>query len=243
MHPVISTNARSKASISEKIAHQLERAILKGSLKAGDRLPTEETLTRQHSTSRPIVREAMRALKGKGLIVTRRGSGSYVADNASVAPLRASVERYGALRGDTRAYEDLLELRLIVETHCIRALARQDAAEARKRLAMRLKRMETLQHDLERFGSADLAFHLEIVASAGNTLITTIYEGLLPGIGERFARDTYHDTGQTAITLREHRAILRAVESLDEERAADALRRHLHHSRRHFRELIGSPPA
>lgn len=230
--------AKIASAISERIARELEKAILKGSLRPGDKLPTEQVLTKRHATSRPIVREAMRALKGRGLIVTHRGSGSYVAENAPEGPLRASLERYGALRGEARAYEELLDLRLIVETHCIRLLVREDAAPARARLAKRLERMEAVKSDLAAFGTADLAFHFEIVSSADNNLLTTIYQGLMPGLGERFARTTYTDIDLSTRTLRDHRAILAAVESLDGEHAVETLRSHLNWSREHLHDVL-----
>lgn len=51
--------------------------------------------------------------------------------------------------------------------------------------------MNAVRHDLRAFGTADLAFHVEIVQGSGNELFSTIYQGLIPGFGERFARYTY----------------------------------------------------
>lgn len=223
--------------LSEKIVRDLEGTILDGQLKAGDRLPTEYELTERYATSRPVVREAIRELKACGLVVSKRGSGCYVAEKAWEAPLRVSMERYGMLRGDSMAYDDLLDLRMVLEVHCIRRLVKPEAGKARAKLAAKLAAMEVVKNDLIAFGKADLAFHFEIVNGAGNMLFTTIYEGLLPGLGQRFARTTYTNLDLAEHTLVDHRAINQAVQARDEEGAVKHLIDHINWSRVHMHEI------
>lgn len=229
---------RATPSLSERIVRDLEKTILGGQLRAGDQLPTENVLTQKYDTSRPIVREALRELKARGLAISRRGSGCFVAENAWENPLRLSLERYGALRGESEAFDELLDLRLVVETHCIRKLTLPNATKARERLVERLERMEKVKDDLRAFGSADLAFHFEIVKAADNELFATIYRGLIPSLGERFARATYTDTELTEHTLADHRAITAAVQAQDEEMAVKRLGKHINWARLHMHEIL-----
>ncbi len=212
--------------------------ILSGQTRPGDRLPTEKELTLRYETSRPIVREAIRELKARGLAISQRGSGCYVAENAWENPLRLSLERYGALRGESQAYDELLDLRLVVETHCIRRMTQPAAADARTRLAERLDRMEKVKGDLRAFGSADLAFHFEIVKCGGNDLFVTIYRGLIPNLGEKFARATYTDMELTERTLADHRNINAAVQAMDEEVAVRYLSEHINWARVHMHQIF-----
>ena len=228
-------------ALADRIVGHLEREILAGRLCAGEKLPTEEELGTFHGASRAAVREALQMLKARGLVVSRRGSGSFVAENTWEQPLQRSLERYAALRGDARAFHELLDLRVLVETFCIRRLMRPGAEMQRERLADCLVRMEAERANLRRFGSADLAFHHEIVHGAGNELMTTIYRGLIPKLGERFARATYTDLELTDRTLRDHREIFSAVKSGDESLAVAKLVAHLEWSRRHMEEVV-SPP-
>ncbi|MGE4537408.1 MAG: FadR/GntR family transcriptional regulator [Desulfovibrio sp.] len=65
---------------SEDVALQIEAAITDGSIMPGQSLPSERELQAQFRTSRGVVREALRALKQKGLLEIRKGAhgGAYV---------------------------------------------------------------------------------------------------------------------------------------------------------------------
>lgn len=132
----IASREPSAPSLSERIVRDLENAILGGAYGAGSQLPTKSELTGRYATCRLIVREAVRELKTRGLAASRRGSGCYVAENAWEDPLQMSLERYGTLRGEAKAYDELLDLRLVVEVCCMRASTRPTAADARVRLAV-----------------------------------------------------------------------------------------------------------
>ena len=64
---------------------RLSADIRGGRLAPGARLPTEQALTSALGVSRTVVREAVAALRADGLVVTRRGSGAYVAESDGLA--------------------------------------------------------------------------------------------------------------------------------------------------------------
>ena len=66
--------------VADIAAAELEKRILEGSLKPGDRLPSERELSLELSVSRPTLREAIHRLVSKGLLKTRHGEGTYVTD-------------------------------------------------------------------------------------------------------------------------------------------------------------------
>ena len=67
-------------SVSIQISEQIQQSITDGTLKANDKLPTEEELARQFKVSRPTIREALKRLAAKSLIRSRRGpsGGTFV---------------------------------------------------------------------------------------------------------------------------------------------------------------------
>src|SRR5690349_2308499 len=73
------------ARVFELIAEQIEKRILDGELKSGDRLPTERDLAEQFHASRTAVREAMKILAQQGLIEMRPGRGTIVIDGVHQA--------------------------------------------------------------------------------------------------------------------------------------------------------------
>jgi DNA-binding FadR family transcriptional regulator len=217
---------------------ELEAAIVGGELSAGERLPTEAELAGTYGASRAAVREAVQVLKARGLVVSRRGSGSYVSVDAGAKTLHESLGRYAALRGDGLAYIELMDLRLMVETFCVRRLAAGPNDEARTRVRECLERMIGAGGDLKRFGEEDIAFHQAIVEGAGHGLFATIFRGLLPGLGRRFALLTYTEAALTAKTLDDHRKIVGALDGGDADQAEINLRAHLAWSRENLERVL-----
>jgi len=52
---------------ADEVVHQIEVLVLEGILRVGDRLPGERELAKQFDVSRPILREALKVLEGRGL--------------------------------------------------------------------------------------------------------------------------------------------------------------------------------
>ena len=71
--------------VFEQVAEQIEKRILAGELRKGDRLPTERALAEQFHVSRTAVREAMKILAQKGLVDMRPGRGTIVIDGSREA--------------------------------------------------------------------------------------------------------------------------------------------------------------
>ena len=68
-------------SRSKKIQRELRSLILvKEQFKPGEKLPTENSLAKSFNVSRPMIREAIKALEAQGVLVTKHGSGTFVAD-------------------------------------------------------------------------------------------------------------------------------------------------------------------
>src|ERR671931_101438 len=123
-----------KIRIHEEVVAQIHELIKGGRLKAGDQLPSERELSETFKVSRTSVREALRALETKGLIISRTGMGNFVADlpvESLVAPLaKLLIEEKTALA-------DIFELRKLIEPH-IAALA---AERATQKAIERMKRL------------------------------------------------------------------------------------------------------
>src|SRR6478609_9635638 len=100
-----------KNNLAEQVMARLSADIRGGRLAPGARLPTEQDLTATMGVSRTVVREAVAALRADGLVVTRRGSGAYVAENPTASPFRITAPQRGRLSDVL----DVMELRLAVE--------------------------------------------------------------------------------------------------------------------------------
>src|SRR3981189_909570 len=111
----------------EQIVQQVEDSILKGALKPGDQLPAERDLAQRFGVSRTAVREAVKALREKGLVEAYSGRGTFITDGTSHA-VRQSLDlmvKIGQPEGSTH----LAEVRAILEPE-IAALAATRAQES-----------------------------------------------------------------------------------------------------------------
>ena len=97
---------------ADEVVFQIEVLVLEGVLRVGDRLPGERELARQFDVSRPILREALKELETRGLLVAQHGGGTYVADvigQVFTRPVMELIARHG------KATQDYLEYRREVE--------------------------------------------------------------------------------------------------------------------------------
>src|SRR3979490_1464517 len=104
----------------EQIVQQIEESILKGTLKPGDQLPAERDLAQRFGVSRTAVREAVKALREKGLVEAYSGRGTFITDGTSQA-VRQSLDLMVKI-GQPEGSQYLAELRAILEPE-IAALA------------------------------------------------------------------------------------------------------------------------
>lgn len=101
------------SNISDAVARRVETQILDGSLPPGKKIPSERQLSQTLGVSRPLVREALRELRGRGVIKTEHGRGSFV------VKMIAGVEQDSPLihmfKDHSRTLYDLLEVRELLE--------------------------------------------------------------------------------------------------------------------------------
>ena len=117
---------------AELIATLYRRQIVRGELRPGDTLPSEQQLMEQFGVSRPTLREAFRILEAEDLISVKRGSrGGARVTQPSLSVAARYVGLLLQVQGTTIA--DVYEARMVLEPACARLLAsrrtKQDLAD------------------------------------------------------------------------------------------------------------------
>jgi len=218
--------------LSSTMIRTLEKMIRGGVFKPGDRLPSETELGKEFGVSRTVVREGLQALKSRGMLESRRGSGTYVA-MPSRELIGKSLSLYATLQRDGVRYLELMDLRILVETEEARLLADRGGGLAPVKAQLRV--MEKSLNHTERFADADIDFHLAIIKASGHSLFYVVAEGLLTATSLSFARSTHGlDPRQSARVLGEHREIFNALEIRDPKAAAKAMLSHLRRSKKNL---------
>ena len=208
----------------EQIVQQIEESILKGTLKAGDQLPAERELAIRFGVSRTAVREAVKALREKGLVEAYSGRGTFITDGTSQA-VRQSFDlmvKIGQPEGST----DLAEVRSILEPE-IAALAAERAEESdRATLREAVAVMDRSLKDADAYIEADLDFHLALAEAAANPLILSLIDSIVGLLREQRLRIFQVEGGPQRGQIH-HKRILEAMEKRDAKVARDAMKAHL----------------
>ena len=208
----------------EQIVEQIEQSVQKGDLKPGDQLPAERELAEQFGVSRTAVREAVKALREKGLVEAYPGKGTFITSGSS-NPMRQSLDRM-MRSAQVDATSSLVEVREILEPEIAALAAVRATEENLNSLREAMAVMDAAKRDPDAYIEADLDFHLELAEAAANPLILSLIDSIIGVLREQrmriFEVDGGPDRGQY-----HHKKILEAVEHQDAPGAREAMRAHL----------------
>lgn len=208
----------------EQIVEQIEQSVQKGDLKPGDQLPAERELAEQFGVSRTAVREAVKALREKGLVEAYPGKGTFIT-NGSSNPMRQSLDRM-MRSAQVDATSSLVEVREILEPEIAALAAVRATEENLNSLREAVAVMDAAKRDPDAYIEADLDFHLELAEAAANPLILSLIDSIIGVLREQrmriFEVDGGPDRGQY-----HHKKILEAMEHQDAQGAREAMRAHL----------------
>jgi GntR family transcriptional regulator, transcriptional repressor for pyruvate dehydrogenase complex len=223
--------------LSARVSREIENAIVSDGLEPLARLPTESELCRSFGVSRTVVREALQHLTARGLVRSVAGSGSYVA-SSSVADLERCLALLSRNKADRKAFLELLDLRLLVETELAGRVAKAPPPACVAAMRAAVAQMKASLSDSEAFARSDTSFHRAILDGAGHALFGAILKPLSP-LAHRYGVSTYDSKSTLRVAIREHQAILRQIEAEDPAGARKAMSDHLTSSREHYLLLLG----
>ncbi|AUH50452.1 GntR family transcriptional regulator [Chromobacterium sp. ATCC 53434] len=215
--------------LSDVIVQQLEKRILDGVLKPGDRLPPERRLAEELGVSRPSLREAIQQLASRGLLASRQGGGTWVTDRLEASfsdPWETLLRQHQALHGD------LLEFRRVLEGAAAHHAASRATAADLQQLQRCIERLQQAYRggDLAAQAQSDAEFHRTVAEASHNALFVQLSASLLTVL-----RRHIHDNvaklfaaGEVAEALRgQHLAIWQAIRDRQPDAARQAAEQHI----------------
>jgi DNA-binding FadR family transcriptional regulator len=226
---------RRHRNLAQGVVAHLTDSIKGGSLKPGDKLPTESEIMRLLGVSRTVVREAISHLQAAALVETRHGIGTFVLEPPA-APMGLDPATVVTMR-DVLA---LLELRISLETEAagLAAGRRSDGQLAQLRAA--LDSFEACARAGQETVAPDMAFHLLLAQASGNRyfhdILSHLGTNIIPRARLNSARIAQDDPAQyLERVIQEHEAIYLAIARGDADGARGAMRTHLSNSRERLR--------
>lgn len=211
----------SREPLAQQVASQISQLIQDEKLSSGDKLPNEFELAEMLQVGRGTIREAVKLLVSRNVLVIRRGLGTFVANKPGVVddPLG-----FAYVQDQFRLAMDLLEIRTIFEP----AVAEMAALHATPEDIEKIERLcnqveEQMLKGLPHL-ELDIQFHTQIAQSTNNTVVPQIIPLITSSIG------IFIDMTKTALvqeTIETHRDITNAIKSRNPEGARTAMLQHL----------------
>jgi GntR family transcriptional regulator, glc operon transcriptional activator len=226
--------------VADVVAERIERLIVDGVLKSGQVLPSERRLTEKLGVSRTALREGLKILSARGIIVTSHGKGSFVANLTAQAPLSPMMHLLGS---QPRTLYDLFEVRGMLEAESARLAALRGTPADFILITRRYQEM-IAAHDKETSAAAharlDHAFHLAICEASHNPVLVhtlgSLSDLLLSSV---FAsvNNLYHRQPQKQQIDRQHARLYNAVTGKLPEQARKAASEHIRSVQESLREI------
>lgn len=226
--------------LSNSVVRQIEQLILRGILRPGERLPSERDLADKMGVSRPSLRDAIADLAERGLLVSRAGSGIFVADVLGSAFSPALTQLFST---HDEAVFDYISFRRDME-----GLAAERAAVFGSETDLKLidtifGKMELAHQKRDPSDEAqlDAEFHMAIIEASHNVImlhmLRSMFELLRQGVfynrqvmfKNRMTRDQLLD---------QHRAINAAIQARDPAAAREAIGAHMAYVEQAFHDQM-----
>ena len=219
----MTVNAAPGRRLYEDIVQRFRLLIREGALKPGDRLPAERVLAEQLQVSRSSVREAIRSLELQGLVVSKRGSGTFInTDNLeSMVALIASTLSSGA---DTLKH--IFEMRHMLEPQIAAAAAQRASEQEISDLESILEQQVREIADGGTGVDSDTAFHFALASATHNSALVKVVSAV-EDILRRSRDQSLQEPGRPQRSLASHREILRMIRAGDADGARSAMEYHL----------------
>ena len=208
----------------DKIIRQIRELISNGQLNPGDRLPSERLLSERFGLGRTHVRDAIRKLEFYGILKTYPQSGTFVAgiglnaleglitdvlkleesDFFSLVETRVALEMEAArLASERRSEQDILELKILLDTYYNKAVTGDAAVEE------------------------DFMFHLKIAEISKNGVIKSLMMIIVPEIMQIYKKLKVCEDSDNEITFNEHVELFNAIEQRNPDAARFVMEKHL----------------
>jgi GntR family transcriptional regulator, transcriptional repressor for pyruvate dehydrogenase complex len=226
--------------LSQSVVRQIEQLILRGILRPGERLPSERDMAEKLGVSRPSLRDAIGELGERGLLVSKAGSGIFVAEVLGSAFSPALTQLFAT---HDEAVVDYLGFRRDIEGLAAERAARLGSETDLRVIDTIFQKMEAAhqKRDPSDEAALDAEFHMAIIEASHNVImlhmLRSMFDLLRQGVfynrqvmfRNRVTRDQLLD---------QHRAINAAIQNRDPEGAKAAVAAHMDYVERAFQDQM-----
>ena len=208
---------------TEVVTRYVRGLIQRGELRSGHQLPPERELVTEIGVSRTSVRAGLRSLAAKGVLVTKHGAGTFVADGPPVLDSEP-LSILAALHGFTPP--EMFEARRTLEVGVAGLAATRATGDQLLAISDAVTGMFASLGDPQTYLVHDIKFHRAVAAASGNPILASLVQ-MVSVIFYELCRNTADRTGDQRAGAEMHRQIYRAIREHDRPRAERLMSEHL----------------
>ena len=209
--------------MAEQVVLQVREMIRQGSLKPGDRLPPERELAKRLGISRASLRHGLQSLATIGVLTSRHGSGTYIAEGPPALdsePLRMLAELHHFTP------DEMFEARKLLEVGLAGMAAQNAQPEQLATMAEEISEMYATLEDPQQYLVHDIRFHRAVAAASGNQILAALMNMVSTAMYER-RRATVERATDLKESVEFHQRIYRFIRAGKANEARAAMNEHL----------------
>jgi len=216
-----------KVRLSDQAVDEIKRIIHDGQFAPGDKLHSENELTRMLGVSRSSIREAVRLLEVTGIVTVRQGKGIFVSH-----PRQENSQAFSEwLRENESSVAEHFEIRLIIDTKAAAYAADRATDDDIRKLETICEayRIQAETRTPAEMIKLDEQFHLQLAKSTKNRTLFMIMKTMTQSLPEGWI-SSLHVPGRIQKTIPEHIAIVAAIKSRNRKMAERRMEEHLNNA-------------
>ncbi|OJF94948.1 FadR/GntR family transcriptional regulator [Pararhizobium antarcticum] len=220
-----------KTLVPQSVAREIQTMIQSGSLKPGEKIPSQRAFSLKFGISRASLREALLTLETLGLLKTEAGRGTFVSDASPAGSSHMAPWRYS----DSYSVFDVFQTRILLEGQIASLAAGRLMANQLDQMERATRQMEECwaRQDLLANVEADLEFHGIIASACSNAMLRALYQTVREQLTETQRQPIpITDPARMSASIGEHRRIIAALRVNDPALARLEMETHIRNTAR-----------
>ena len=223
-------------ALAEQVAEFLTKKIINGEFTPGQTFPSENELCKRLNVSRSVIREALSRMKHDGLLESKMGGRTRVAQDPTGHAFRFDLKE----ESEDEFLKYLYEMRAIIEPEAAAIAALRSTKGMIKDVKAKFVRLKKALKEKRDATEESIEFHKSLIEASGNPHLAKFVSWVEKKVWSFTRSNNVEQNGQMILEVQqEHEAIINAIEKRDPKKARLISRQHvIGAARRHGIEII-----
>ncbi|EEI89884.1 transcriptional regulator, GntR family [Sphingobacterium spiritivorum ATCC 33300] len=208
---------KQKERLSDQVYKRIKEDIQHGLYVAGHKIPSESELMDIYKVGRSTIREAINSLASSGILLVKRGDGTYVRQLSEESAIDEHLR--------TANFEEVNDARRLLEAELVRRACISATIPQLNKVAhyLQLRKEAILTEDKSACIHADIQFHLHIASAANHHVFFILYQNFTHLISNFFQEREPRGISYFAMSHHLHEQLFEAIKAKDEQQALHVL--------------------